>query len=430
MFDSLSSLRHDLAVIVAGVRPAEVGLEEVDRLVEVFAAIERLGVAGKLLLAARAAEVPRAGTADRDSAGFLARVTGSSVGAARAAVETSERLAALPQVAAAVRAGQLNETRANVVADAAAAAPEEEECLLRLARRESMKHLRERARSIKAAADTRTAEEKHDDLVRTRRAVSGVTPEGAGHLDVHGPPEQMAEIDAAIAAHRDRLFRARAGTDDAAAAATYGNLSFDAVLAMARASVRGGDADKPIAKKVLVRVDRAALLRGEAIAGETVDLPGYGPIPVSTAQELMRDQTWHALLTAGVAVAAVTHGQRKANSAQRTALDWTEPGCCVRGCPNPAYVEIDHVDDWARTRRTSHGVLQRLCHFHHDLKTRFGWRYEALPDGRKRAVSPDEQRERRPTASGPGAPEPPPTGTPTPSASTDAPASDEPLVTA
>ena len=278
-------------------------------------------------------------------AGLLARVSGSSVGAARAAIETSSRLGSQPAVAASVRAGQLNEQRANVVSDAAAAAPDETDRLLDLGRTESMKRLREKARGMKAAADARSAEEGSADIVRTRRAHSSVTPEGAGRGEYEGPIDAVAEIDAALEAHRERLFRTRsaAGTLEG----THGNLAFDALLAMARGSVRDGDPDKPIAKKVLVRVDRDARLRGEAIAGEVCDLPGYGPIPVSVADELMKDQTWHAILTTGLAVAAVTHGMRKANSAQRTALDWSEPGCCVRGCPNPAFHQIDHIDDWA-----------------------------------------------------------------------------------
>ena len=261
-----------------------------------------------------------------------------------------------------------------------------------------MKRLREQARAIKDAADARSAEERHADHVRTRRAHTGVTGDGAGRLEVEGPAEQVAEIDAAIAAHRERLFRR--GSTDGSLDGTHGNLTFDAVLAMARASVRDGETDKPIAKKILVRVDRSARLRGHAVAGETVDLPGWGPVPVSVAEALMVDQTWHAVLTAGVAVLAVTHGKRAANSAQRTALDWTEPLCCVRGCSNAAYCEIDHVEDWATTRRTSHGALQRLCKHHHDLKTRYGYRYEPLPDGRKRAVPPEEGRRRRPPPGG------------------------------
>jgi hypothetical protein len=146
----------------------------------------------------------------------------------------------------------------------------------------------------------------------------------------------------------------------------------------------------------------------------------------------MKDQTWHAVFTNGLAVLAVTHGMRKANSAQRTALDWTEPECCVRGCHNPAFHQIDHIDDWATTHETRHGSLQRLCRFHHDLKTHFGYHYDPLPDGQKVPVPPDDQEERRPTPAGTGAPQTPPTHTTEPSASTEpaSPAAEHPLVPA
>jgi hypothetical protein len=59
-------------------------------------------------------------------------------------------------------------------------------------------------------------------------------------------------------------------------------------------------------------------------------------------------------------------------------------------------LEVDHRDDWAKTRRTIFDLLDRLCRHHHDLKTRDNW---ALVDGRgKRAfVPPDDRRHPRHT---------------------------------
>ncbi|HLY83879.1 MAG TPA: hypothetical protein VKQ71_12880, partial [Acidimicrobiales bacterium] len=71
------------------------------------------------------------------------------------------------------------------------------------------------------------------------------------------------------------------------------------------------------------------------------------------------------------------------------------PACAVAGCPTQAHLEIDHRIDWAQTHYTVVDLLDRLCTFHHDLKTHDGW---ALIDGRgKRAfVAPDDPRHPHP----------------------------------
>jgi hypothetical protein len=57
-------------------------------------------------------------------------------------------------------------------------------------------------------------------------------------------------------------------------------------------------------------------------------------------------------------------------------------------------VEIDHREDWARTRHTRLDELDHLCALHHDLKTRLGW--ALVPGTGKRAfVPPDDPRHPR-----------------------------------
>src|SRR5712691_8366757 len=92
------------------------------RLLEVFTAIERLGAAGRTLVAKRVEEsnVWRA-SGDRSAAHFIAQKTGTSVGRAQSALETAERLAALPATVEAFRAGALSEVQAEAGATAAEA---------------------------------------------------------------------------------------------------------------------------------------------------------------------------------------------------------------------------------------------------------------------------------------------------------------------
>lgn len=388
MVDLLSrtrTVRAEARRLVAALEPEAVPVGEVDAAAEALAEVERLAGAARLLLSSRLAEVDRTGTPDRDAAAFLARATGASVGAARSALRTGRRLGSLPRLRTAVRRGEVSAQRAAVVAEAAAVAPAEEARLVECARHESLRELRLLARGVVAAADPRTDEERAEAIHDERRAASWTAADGAGEGAFRGPVEQVAEIAAALDAHQERLFsQARAEGSRQPHAA----LRFDALLAMARASVRGGDAGKPLPKKLLVRADRAALARGAVAPGEVCDLPGHGPVPASVAADLARDGVWHALLTDGVDVRAVTNAQRKALVVQQVALEWSQPGCVVEGCPNTARLQIDHITGWTITHRTDLADLQRLCIHHHDLKTRFGFRYEPQPDGRRKEVRP------------------------------------------
>src|SRR4051794_14943845 len=67
-------------------------------LLEWFAEVERLAAAGKALVAARAAETNQwRMDGDRSPEAWLARKSGSTVGAAKDALTTAERLKSLPK---------------------------------------------------------------------------------------------------------------------------------------------------------------------------------------------------------------------------------------------------------------------------------------------------------------------------------------------
>jgi HNH endonuclease len=127
----------------------------------------------------------------------------------------------------------------------------------------------------------------------------------------------------------------------------------------------------------LLRVDVTALQRGHVEDGETVEIAGIGPIPVSRARELLGDAIVKLVVTKGVAVRSVTHLGRNATAAQRVALLWQSPSCSNEACPH-SFVQIDHREPWAETHRTRLDALDPLCPHCHRLKTHEGW---ALVDG-------------------------------------------------
>jgi 5-methylcytosine-specific restriction endonuclease McrA len=77
-----------------------------------------------------------------------------------------------------------------------------------------------------------------------------------------------------------------------------------------------------------------------------------------------------ALITDGTDVHAVSHPGRARPARLVTALLELQPECVIAGCHVDRHLEIDHNVPVNRGGRTELPNLNRLCHHHHDLKTR------------------------------------------------------------
>ena len=158
--------------------------------------------------------------------------------------------------------------------------------------------------------------------------------------------------------------------------------------------------------KIIVRIDWDALVRGWPGGGEVCEIAGVGPVPVSVVRAMVDSGNpfLAAVVTKGADVVNVAHLGRSPTARQLTALQWRDPVCVVSGCNGVAGLEVDHRRDWARTRVTLLGWLDRLCGHHHDLKTTDGW---ALVEGsgKRPMVAPDDPRHprRRPPPADAGA---------------------------
>jgi len=350
------------------------------RLLKLFAEAERLAGAGKAMMARRVEETNlwrRDGA--RSPADWLAAATGSSVGAAVGTLETARRLEKLPTTAELRRQGKLSEAQANEVAAAATAKPDAEADLLRVAQREPVAALRQRCARVKAAAADDEAA-RHRRIHQERRLRHWNDADGAFRMDLRATPEAGAVILANLKPFCDHAF---AGARAAGRRESSEAYAADALVAMAEAAGRpeasGCDGDKSASgprAMVHVRVDHAALVRGHVEGDEVCEVPGVGPIPVATARAWAGDAVLKALVTKGVDVVAVAHAGRTVTAAQRAALEERDPTCVVPGCAISKGLEIDHVDGWAVTRTTTLGRLARLCTWHHDLKTYWGYRLD------------------------------------------------------
>jgi Domain of unknown function (DUF222) len=444
MFERLVRIRGQLGELVTAVDPDAVSGRMARELWAEFDRIERLGAAGKTLLARRVAATHRAGSAGTKSAADdLARRGGTPTGAAREALETSSRLAELPGVEGALRRGELSAAQAALISAAAAASPAAEDRLLELATQISIKELRDECARVKATADPdpdATNRRIHDE----RRLRRWTDAEGAWNLFAHGTPQQGAAFNTVIDPIIEQIFAAarsdgrreshgayafdalmamadraagccsaagRASSDDAGVAAvdrddddavdgadspqTLNGVGQPGIFAVGRpesgpaCAVRPGRWTNP-RYLALLRVDVQALRRGRVAGDELCEIGGVGPVPVSVARGLLGEAIVKLVITRGVDVLNVTHLGRGPTAAQRAALLWLNPTCSAQGC-HRARIEWDHRQPWASTGHTRLDELDPLCEFHHDLKTRLGHALVA-GTGKRPLVPPDDPR--------------------------------------
>jgi site-specific DNA-cytosine methylase len=129
----------------------------------------------------------------------------------------SSKVAGLPVVDDALRAGHLSCAQAVVVSDAAAVAPGAAARLVNDAHRSSLAELRQECLRTKAAAD-RDREATRARLHGERFLPTWTDSEGARHLHLRGPVDEVARIEARLHPFVDDQFntartpRAVAGT--------------------------------------------------------------------------------------------------------------------------------------------------------------------------------------------------------------------------
>jgi hypothetical protein len=193
--------------------------------------------------------------------------------------------------------------------------------------------------------------------------------EGTGHLHLSGPSDVIARMDNAVRHRCERIFRDARRDGRREPTDAY---AFDASAELLTSTGDGPAVRKGADAKIIVRVDLQALLRGRTLDGETCEIAGLGPIPVSVVREWMDDAFLAAVVTKGTEITKVVHLGRKFTSEQRTALQWRDPICARKGCANRLGLQYDHFEDWADTHTTRVVAAKRFCPPCHRLKT-LGW---------------------------------------------------------
>ena len=363
--------------------------------VEAFAALEKLAAAGKTLSSGRLSETG-AWVGDgsfKDIDAFRASLSGSSIGAARAALGTARRVKQQPAVAKAMRAGALSPSQTEAVSAAADADPSQEDALVALARTAGHRGLRAECDRVTAAARSRDSERENYERIHRERSLRHSTyRDGSGRIEIRGPLDRTAQILASLEPLERELFEQNRKTTTIVHPEA---VAFDAMVRMAELfaqSRAAGTADAPTCTPievsdtaprgttvrtrgsrplamVVVHVSHAAYQRGWTQRGEICEIEGLGPVPVGVALRLASDAIMKAVVIDGVDVTRVSHLGRTIPTHLRTAIETRDRCCVIDGCEIDRHLEIDHNVPVAAGGRTELANLGRICHHHHALKT-------------------------------------------------------------
>ena len=207
MCNRLSEVLASARAVVSSLDVSALSGAQVAMVFEAGAELEKLGASLKVLVAPKIAQSDKwARTGHRSPEEWMARTSGTSVGATKTAVETGKRLEQLPATASAVKAGALSLSQAAAVAEAAAADPRAEAKLLEAAAGESLKNLQDKSRRV--VLDSRgTLEERYARQRKLREFTSWIDDEGMTAGRFRLTPEVGAAVINKIRSEADRFYR-------------------------------------------------------------------------------------------------------------------------------------------------------------------------------------------------------------------------------
>jgi hypothetical protein len=393
---SLVGLVRALRAALVSFRPELFSGEDCAVLVEELAAVEKVSGVALARAAVRAGESgAHRERGFADVADWMARATGSTVGSAKAVLETVAALEAQPEAKAALEAGELSIAQARELVRTEAAVPGSTLELLDVAKGQSLRTLKEQARDRRVRAID--PEELH--ALQHAAMHHRTWTNALGNIAYAGelPPELGIPFKNVLDAETDRLWlkayqdakrqagqESLAGTTDQPTAGTEAADGSDAKAELRRSRlaaqafvrmVQGGGRGKANRADLVIVCDLRTWRRGHAHEGEPCHIVGGGPIPVSVAKELGRDAFLKAVLHTGTELHTIAHFGRRYPAVLRTALDLGAPPefngnvCAAAGCDRRYHLQRDHIDPVANGGLTTYLNNQPLCPPDHRIKT-------------------------------------------------------------
>jgi hypothetical protein len=296
----------------------------------------------------------------------------------------AEKAALVPELAGALRDGELSGAQLDVLVRSEVAAPGSVGGLLDLvAGQVSHQELSDEAARIKAAAQARQAEHQRRAAVHAGRHFRWRRdPDGGIRGSFSCDEVAWAKVAPLLEAETERRHKAAGSV----AAENRDASRLDALIDLLG---RGGGTDRSARPQVLVIVDAEALRRGTTLTGEICEIEGIGPVPVEAAVELLGEASVRFLVKEGVDIRTVTSQTRQRDIRTTLALI-VRDRCCVRpGCGKRLGLQDDHCFvDFKDEGPTTYENLARLCPGCHDLKTHGGWKLAGGP-GHWKWIAPD-----------------------------------------
>ncbi len=261
--------------------------------------------------------------------------------------------------------------------------------LLQAARTEGVKGLKTEAARVEASAST-DQDERYRRAIGRRFLRHRRLSDVEGMIEMRGPIDRTARVMAALEPIEHAVFEeARVGGGRWSFPRRWRSTRCCGSPTTRRGSTELSDGRRSPAT-VVVRVDRSAFGRGGTVEGEVCEIVGCRAGP-GEGRAGARDRRDHeGIITDGTDVRAVSHLGRAIPARLRTALEEMQPECVIAGCHVDRHLEIDHDQPFAAGGPTELGNLNRLCHHHHDLKTRNrpaagrrrAWRKRLIPADR------------------------------------------------
>jgi hypothetical protein len=334
----------------------------------------------------------------RNCAEWLALRCQLSLSAAQEKVRTARALRELPAIAAAFASGRLSYSKVRALTRVAEKHNEEQ--LLAHALEVTATQVEERCREMRngeleSIALAQRAWERRSLTLRRNAArgtmsISVEVPLADGEVIAQALERATQAGEAASSYEFGVNVTPRTVRNSVAAQTPPGNgwlaQQADALVAVAKAYLSGGDAAKPASAadhyQVVVHVDESAL-RGGA---------GRSELPIETVKRLCCDGSVISIVEDDRGNPLdVGRKRRTLSTALRRALWARDRGCVFPGCQNKRYVDGHHLHHWVNGGKTSLANTGLLCSHHHALvheggfkmrKNQEGGFYFERPDGR------------------------------------------------
>jgi hypothetical protein len=305
-----------------------------------------------------------------DDPSEVARVTGTSMGSAKAVVSTGKVLATSQELSTALQQGDVSFDQAREIAAVEESAPGAARNLVAVAQEQPFHVLKDKARQTKLQA------EQHRDLAARQHAARSAR----SHLDELG----MVHIHLALEPHVGTPIAARAEAEAARVAKQAlpagrdgSQEPFERYLADAYASLLSGSgrgrARRP---ELVVLVSHEVAKRGwsDVRDGEVCKIPGVGPVSPEVAKEIAQDAFLSGVFYDGKDLRHFARWTRNIPIEVLVALELGEPpsfdGVCCVDCGNRFRTEFDHVRPRFSHGPTSKPNLKPRCWSCHQAKTK------------------------------------------------------------